>query len=220
MSSNASGCVGHQPLEVLAVHRRFEHRGRTGDLGRAHTDPMHLDVVGMAVSTVVVVDGEHVRAFFLQQACKAARGFLDVGGREAAGCVVRRLALHAGVDVAEELDAIDAEDLGPGSGLGDAAVGERLAFGEHAGAYLAQLATRGDHEHDTVSVGLGACHRAAALDLGVVRMRVERDESLDHAVSFPTRARLGGGARHTSRDAVIVASRNLTLALGNARNTA
>ena len=39
------------------------------------------------------------------------RGFVDVGARERARRVVRRLAGHARVVVAEELDAVDAEDL-------------------------------------------------------------------------------------------------------------
>ena len=88
----------HQADEVVAVHRRLVDARRAGDLGGADADPVHLDVVGMAVAAVVVVDGEHVGVLFVQDAGEALRGFVDVGARERSRCVVRRLAGHAGVE--------------------------------------------------------------------------------------------------------------------------
>ena len=48
------------PAHPVAVHRRFVHVGHVGELGRPDADPMDLDVVGVAVAAVVVVDGEKV----------------------------------------------------------------------------------------------------------------------------------------------------------------
>ncbi len=63
----------------------------------------------MVVPAMVVVDGEDVGVLFAQERCQPLRRFVDVGSGERAGGVVRRLAVHAGVVVAEELDAVDAE---------------------------------------------------------------------------------------------------------------
>jgi hypothetical protein len=67
----------------------------------------------MPVSTVVVVGGGG-RVLFAQDAGRSLRGFLDVGAREDPGAV-RRFARHAGIDVPEELDPVDAEDRGGAS---------------------------------------------------------------------------------------------------------
>ena len=71
------------------------------------------------------------------------RGLLDVGLPEAVREVVGGLADHPGVDVAEELDPVDAEDLGRLERLGDAAQAELLALGSRTpSADLAVLAPR------------------------------------------------------------------------------
>ena len=50
----------HQPEDVVAVEGRLEDVLGAGHLGGPDADPVDLDVVGMAVSTVVVVDGQDV----------------------------------------------------------------------------------------------------------------------------------------------------------------
>ena len=85
-----------------------------------------------------------------------------------------------GVDVAEELDPVDAEDRGGRERFGDAPFAERFVRRDDARPLLAELATRRDHEHDPVTVGLGPGHRAAARDLGVVGVGVEGHEGGGH----------------------------------------
>ena len=150
---------------MVAVRRRLVDALVPGELGGAHADAVHLDVVGVAVAAVVVVDGEHVGVLLVEDARRAGprpRRRRRVANEP--GVVVRRLAGHARVAVAEELDAVDAEDLGGRVQLGDAPVDERLAGRERVGRVLAELAARREHEHDAMSFGLGARHRAAGRD--------------------------------------------------------
>ena len=85
-------------------------RRRARELGGADADAVHLDVVGVAVAAVVVVDGQHVGVLVVRGSRRAAprpRRRRRCGERLRR--VVRRLAGHAGVVVAEELDPVDAE---------------------------------------------------------------------------------------------------------------
>ena len=81
----------------------------------------------MPVVAVRVVDGQHVGVLLIEDAREPLRGFVDVSACERAGRVVRRLAGHARVEVVEELDPVDAEDVGRRVQLRDAPVDELLA---------------------------------------------------------------------------------------------
>ena len=50
----------HEPADVVAVHRGLEDLLDAGQLGGPAPHAVHLDVVGVAVAAVVVVDREHV----------------------------------------------------------------------------------------------------------------------------------------------------------------
>jgi len=64
--------------------------------------------------------------------------------------------------------------------LGDAPVDQVLAGRERVGCMLAQLSPGCGHEHDTVTVALGACHGAARDDDLVIGMGVEEDDCVRH----------------------------------------
>ena len=166
---------------MVAVGRRLVHAPGPGHLGRAHADAVHLDVIGVAVVAVLVVDREHVGVLLLEDAGQPGRGLVDVGARERARRVVGRLAGHAGVDVVEELDPVDAEDVGGRVQLGDAPLDELLARREGGGVVLAELALRRRDEHHSVAVALGARHRAARGDRLVVGVGVKQNECVRHA---------------------------------------
>ena len=134
----------HQPPEVVAVGRRLVDAPGPGELGGAHADAVHLDVIGMAVVAVLVVDREHVGVLLLEDRASRAAASSMSALAERARRVVGRLAGHAGVEVVEELDAVDAEDLGGRVQLGDAPVDELLAGRERVGRVLAELAAVAD----------------------------------------------------------------------------
>ena len=71
------GGPGHQPAEMVPVQRRLVDPIHPGHLGRPHPDPVDLDVVGVAVVAVLVVDGEGVGPFLGQDAGQAGRRFVD-----------------------------------------------------------------------------------------------------------------------------------------------
>ena len=63
----------HHAHDVIAVHRRFEHRLRARHLRGAMADRVDLDVVGMAVVAVPVVDRQHVGMLFAQDLGQSSR---------------------------------------------------------------------------------------------------------------------------------------------------
>ena len=126
---------------------------------------------------LLVVDGEHVGVLLVEDARPGApRPLRRRPTANEPGVVVGRLAVHAGVAVAEELHPSTPRIFGRGVGLGDPAVGERLAGGQDAFGHLAELAPRREHEHDAVTRRRGPGHRAAGGDRFVVGVGVEGDE--------------------------------------------
>ena len=71
---------------------------------------MDLDVVGVAVSAVRVVDRHHVGTESANDGDEATDGIVEVGLPEAVGMQVRVLAHHSRVAVAEEDVVLDPED--------------------------------------------------------------------------------------------------------------
>jgi hypothetical protein len=57
-------------------------------------DPMNLNVIGMAIETVWVVDGEHIGINPTERFGQTLSGLLDVGLPETVGVLVRGLAHH------------------------------------------------------------------------------------------------------------------------------
>ena len=77
----------HHPqrgTKQLGRGRRLEHHGRTGQLSRAHTDVVDLDMVGMTVATVDVVDGEHVSLLAGQKSGKPPGSLVHISVGEGA----------------------------------------------------------------------------------------------------------------------------------------
>ena len=150
-----------------------------GDLGRPHADAVHLDVIGMAVAAVVVVDREHVGAVPRRgrRASRCAASSTSARAKRSGASFVGSPSIPESY-VAEELDAVDAED--PAASIVSAT--RRSASVSPAArpsvGVCAELAARRDDEHDAVSFGLRARHRAAGGDGFVVGMGVERDERL------------------------------------------
>ena len=147
---------------------------RPGQLGGPTADPVDLDVVGVAVAAVVVVVGEDVGLLLVEDRGPGAGPPASTSAcQKRGGVVVGRLAHHPGVDVAEELDPLGAEELGRAVGLGDATQAQRLAVVEDAGHDLAVLAPGGHDQRDPVALGRGLGHGPAGLDGLVVGMGVE-----------------------------------------------
>jgi hypothetical protein len=151
---------------------------------------VHLDVVGVAVVAVLVVDGQHVGVFVVKDPGETMGGLVDVGARERSRRGVGRFARHARVEVSEELDAVDAEHVGRGVEFRDPSFDELFARRERFGRVFAELAFRGGDEHDPMTLALGACHCAARGDRLVVGMRMKQDERVPH-----------GGLRDSGHDA-------------------
>ncbi len=165
---------------MITVSRRFVHAPRAGQLGRAHAHAVDLDVVGVAVVAVLVVDGEHVGSFVDEKARETRRGLVEVGAPERIGVVVGGFSRHTRIAVAEKLDAVDAEHCSCGVQLGDPAVDERLAFRQHIWREFAELAARGRNEDHAVAVALGARHRTTRRDRFVVGVCMKEDDRVRH----------------------------------------
>ena len=117
---------------------------------------MDLHVIGVPVVAVVVVHREHVGALLGEDRGQATGGFVDVGRPEGPLGAVGRLAVHARVGVAEELDARDPERLRGTPRLEDPPIRERFARVEEPVVDLAELAAGGDDEDDAVPFGCRA----------------------------------------------------------------
>ena len=201
-SSPRLGRRQHRPLDVVAVHRGLEHARRAGQLGGPHADPVHLDVVGVAVAAVVVVDREHVGLLVAEDRGQPLGGLVDVGLPERPSGVVLGRAHHPGVDVAEELDPLDAEDLGRRARSPARAARQSVSpSSRKPSCDLAVLAPGGEHEDDAVPVGGRLGHRAAGGDRLVVGVGVEGDERRHaaEATDAPTRWRRPRGAWRRGR---------------------
>ena len=147
------GPLGHEPSDVVTIHRGLEDPGCRSQLAGAHADAVHLDVIRVTVGAALVVDRQDVGLFVEEHARETLRSLVDVGAREALGRVVRRFASHARVVVPEELDAVDAEYPSSVHRFLDAAIGKCLARGESVAWRFAEFASRRDDENDTMSLG-------------------------------------------------------------------
>ena len=165
-----------QALQMIAVHRCFVDARRVRDLCCSMTDAMDLDVVGMSVRAVLVVDGEDVRPLVGEDRGELGCGVVDVRTCEAARVGVGRRAGHPRIDVAEELDAMRADLVGGGQGLALSPLAEGLAVREEVLGELAELAACREDQHDAVAFSGGSRERAALRDRFVVRVGVEADE--------------------------------------------
>ncbi len=137
----------------------------------------------MVVDAPLVVGGEQLGAFVVEDRGQAGRRLVDVGGPKGAGRVIRGGPGHPRVVVAEELDPADAEDLGRPFGL-PGALGRQLgARREVAGSGRAELSSGRDHQHHPMAGVGGLGDDAPGGDRLVVRMRVEGHQGLGHAAS-------------------------------------
>jgi hypothetical protein len=184
--------ISQEPGDVVAVGCGLEHDRRLRQLGCSYAHPVYLDVVGVSVGAVVVVDGQRVGGLFAQDARQPCRRLVDVRRPERLRGVVRWLAHHPRVEVAEELHSGDPEDLGGAVGLGHPAPRERLVGLEHALRDLAVVASGRDDEHDAMTVGGRACHDAGGGDRLVIGVGVEGHEGVWHE---------GSSSRPHGRDA-------------------
>jgi hypothetical protein len=149
-------------------------------------DPVHLDVVRVAVAAVVVVDGEDVRLLLVEDDREPARRVLDLRLPEAVRGRVARLPHHPRVGVAEELHALGPDRGGRGVALRRPAHGQLLTGLEHARHGLAELPAGGEHQHDAVPCGRSPREGARGADRLVVGVCVKGDDG-SHAMN-PTQA--------------------------------
>ena len=164
-------------------------------------DPVHLDVVGVAVAAVVVVGRDDVGLLLAEDHRQAGGSLVERGLRERPGHLAGRRAHHPRVHVAEELDPVDAQEPGRLVGLGGAADRQGLAVVQHARHGLAVLAPRRDHEHHPVPEGLRLGHRPGGRDGLVVGVRVEGDEGRHVRRSHRSTGARRSGLRDTPQSA-------------------
>ena len=160
---------------------------RPGELGGAVPDPMHLDVIGMAVHPVPVVHDEDVDGLFPKHLGDAGRGDLRVGLPEALRVLVLLPPGHARVAISEPDDSVRTEHLSRTFGLRPAPVDQRLAIGQVVGG-LTVLAIRCHDQENSMALGRSAGDRPARGDHLIVGVGVEERNasgaSFVHAVSL------------------------------------
>ncbi len=181
----------HEPSNVVAVHRRLEDALDPGQPGCSCSDAVHLDVIGMPVPTVVVVDRQHVTAVGSEDLGELLARLGDVGLPEAARIVVRVGALHPRVAVVEEVDLADPECRGRCQHLEGSAFAEALPSVEMAIRHLAAFAAGREHERDIVPVGNRFGDRAPGRNRLVIRMGVKAHQASHHLRSPATQAATG-----------------------------
>ena len=165
---------------MIAIDRRLVHDRGAGQLGRSGADAMHLDVIRVPVPAMVVVDGEHVGAFLVEDLCEPLCRVVEVGGPEGALRVVLGCPHHPRVEVTEELDAGHSEDLCRTLGLPHPPLRHRLAGLEHLVAEAGMFAPGCDDEHHSVSFGGRLRHHSCGGDGLVVGVGVEGHERVRH----------------------------------------
>jgi len=125
---------------------------------------VNLYMVGMSVASVIVVNGQYVGILGPKQLGQTGRGLFDIGACERAVVVVRGFAGHARVAIAQELEPVDAQDLGRGLRFGNASLRERLTGLERVGRELSQLTACRHDEDDAMTFCLRARHCAPGCD--------------------------------------------------------
>ena len=138
---------------------------------------MHLNVIGMAVAPVGVVDGQYIGVDVDEDRGQTLRRLFDIGLPETRRILVGRFADHAGVFVTEELGPMHSEDVGRQLGFDDTPLPERFALGQNAGLRLALFTARRGDEHHGVTGLRSEEHRAPGCDRFVIGMRMETHES-------------------------------------------
>ena len=141
---------------------------------------MHLDVIGVPVAAMIVVDRENVGEFLVEDLRQALRRLVGVGGPEGTVGVVLGCPHHSRVEVIEELDARHAEDLGGPLRLLHPPLGHQLAGLEHV-VTEAGVLTPGRHDEDH-PVPFRRClrHHPGGGDGLVIGMGVEGHERVRH----------------------------------------
>lgn len=166
------------PVDLLDRPARLR-----GELHRAHGDPVGLDVVGVAVSAVLVIGDEDLGTHLQDHLDEMAGRLVDVGPPEAVRVVVVGGAHHPGVLVpaaaAEETEVLDAQSL-HGRGqlaltlLSEAGAGQMPELRRDDLATLAEGA--GDQGHPGALCRVPG-HGRAVVDRLVVRVRVHQEKT-------------------------------------------
>ncbi len=151
-----------------------------------------LDVVGMAVSAVRVVDGDDIGAFLLDHRGQPCSRLARIGVREGVGVLVAARAGHPRIAVAEGHHPGGTQRA---SGLFEflrAPCGERFAGCEQSVGILTAGSVGGDDEHDPVSGVGGQAHHAAGEEHLVVGVRVEAQQNAHGVHAGTLSGRCGG----------------------------
>ena len=122
----APRAIGAPASRAIAIMRTMWSRfmvasntfGVPGQFGGTMTDRVDLDVIGVAVVAVPVVDREHVGVLLAQDVGQPFGGLVERRLQERLGIVVLLPPGHAAVLVAEPHDAVDAERCGRAVDLG------------------------------------------------------------------------------------------------------
>ena len=138
-------------------------------------------MVGVGIPALVVAVGEdHLRPVAADEANQAAHGIVDRRLPEALRMIVRRIARHTRVSIAEQVDAIEADDLGRSAQLAQADLGQPI---DHLGPihrrveHLTELAAGAAHQRRTRSLSDEAGDERRPLRRFIVGVRVNAQQA-------------------------------------------
>jgi hypothetical protein len=136
----------------------------TSDFCCTLSNAMYLNVIGVSVTAVGVVNGENIGIDIDEDLCESLRGFFDIGLPETQRILIAGLTNHSAVFVAKKLDAIEAHKFGGLMGFNNAALPQRFAFVQNARLWFTLFTACGDDKNDTVPVSGSKSHQTAGGD--------------------------------------------------------
>jgi len=178
------GCQGFdRGHDRSAVDRRLKDPIDPDHLRSAHPNPMDLDVIGMAVPAVIVVDRQQFGRFLREDQRQSRGSPFDRSRPEGPRGVVGGLADHAGIEVSEELDPADPEHLSRSNRLVGAPRTELLSIGEHTLDRLTMFAPGTKNNGHPMPGRRRQRHHSPSGNALIIRMRMKEDKvHRDHSL--------------------------------------
>jgi len=136
---------------------------------------MNLDVIGVTIVAVPIVNCHDLSVFFDQNVCEFLCSRFEIGIDEGIGKCILLPTRHAAVGVTQPLDALNVEHIGRSLQLFAPPIYERLARRQVA-RRLAEVAVGRYDQNNSVTLGAGARDGAARGQALVVGMSVKTNE--------------------------------------------
>ena len=166
----------HHLAHLIPIDHALVHVLHAGYFRGAHSYAVHLNVVGVPVTAVAVVQRDDIRLLLAEHSGQTFGRLLDGDIGEGVRAVVLRRAGHPGVGVAERDQAVRAQDAGRLLQFGSPALGKRFARDQQSVGDLTRSTVGGrDEYHPVAGIG-GEPDDPAGAEHLVVGMSVEADE--------------------------------------------